>query len=754
MKLPERLPSYPRPVRYGSSAEVPFWGPAPQQPDLFDGLRKIWRHRRLVVLCTVGVCGASLFVVYQLPTLYTAQAQIQVGVPNVRIFPGDPRFDPRGPDDATVENERLAMQSRDLMQQVADRLDLARNPEFNPPTGQRHSWFRYFDPLLYISEVRRWIGSRDGSSGDVSAAAKAKRAEDELVDRVSGHFNISVLGRSQVLSVKASSASPSLAAAMANTLASVYLAHAKSEKVDESNRIENFLEGRIGQLQQQVEESETAVVNYRKKYGLYQGTSASVSSQQLTQLNRQLIDAQTAKAEADSRLSEALALRRHGLTEDSLPDVLNSPLIQELREQQAAAERRLARLSANYGPRHPKILDARAAIADIGAKIRAEVGRIIGGLRNQARTADARYAALERNFDRLKTQVGGVNEKSIKLEALERDATVNSKLLQAMLNRAKETIGSEEIDEPGARLISPAAPPNSPSYPPKTLIVLLGTLGGLLFGALAALMRDSVDRTFRRADDLEEATGLPVFSMVPALKGSTPPATQVLRAPASTYNEALRKIYVGLQLSVKGDAPKTVLFTSATPSEGKSVMAASLARLLARNGKKVLLIDCDWRSPTLHRLFQCSNRNGLAQLIYGDNIPIRETIFNDPLSGLDVLVSGGWTPQSSEMLMSGRLAAMMRVFAKNYDLVILDSAPVLVSSEVLVLSRLVDKTLFAARWGHTRRECVLDGLRQLIDAQADVAGVIMSRVDAKRYRDFAYGNLNYDYGGASVARVA
>jgi polysaccharide biosynthesis transport protein len=105
------------------------------------------------------------------------------------------------------------------------------------------------------------------------------------------------------------------------------------------------------------------------------------------------------------------------------------------------------------------------------------------------------------------------------------------------------------------------------------------------------------------------------------------------------------------------------------------------------------------------------------------------------------------------MLISERMSAMLGTFAKNYDLVILDSAPVLVSSEVLVLSRLVDKTVFLVRWGHTRREAALDALRQLSDAQADVAGVVLSRVDAKRYREFSDARLNYDY-GASVTRAA
>jgi polysaccharide biosynthesis transport protein len=201
------------------------------------------------------------------------------------------------------------------------------------------------------------------------------------------------------LNVSAWSGSPALSAALVNALVGVYLTHEKNEKVDESNRVESYLENRIAQLQSQVDKSEEAVAAYRKEYGLFNGTNASVASQQLTELNTQLIDAQTAKAEADSKLSEALALRGQG-ARNSLSEVLNSPVVQVLDEQEATAEQRLAQLSQSYGPRHPKILDARAAVAKIQSKIALETDRVIDGLRNQARAADARYAALENNFSR------------------------------------------------------------------------------------------------------------------------------------------------------------------------------------------------------------------------------------------------------------------------------------------------------------------------------------------------------------------
>ncbi|HYM01652.1 MAG TPA: polysaccharide biosynthesis tyrosine autokinase [Stellaceae bacterium] len=741
-------------IRYGRPSELPLWTPPPKQADIYDVVRRIWRHRGLVLLCTIMLGAVSLVAARMLPTYYIANARVQVGVPDLQIFASERRVEPGGNANEKVETERIAIQSRGLVKQVVDRLQLAKYPEFNPTLDGHGGWFGSEDAWRDVVNAVDYFLPGAATKREVPTPPDPKRLEDQLIDAVLARVDVSTLGRSQVLNVQVSSRDPKLAAAIANTLADVYRANQKNDKTIDSNRIEGYLGRRIAELREQVNKSDRAVAEYRKKYGLYQGTNASVTSQQLTELNTRLTEAQTAKAEAESRLNEAETLKKRGASGDALPDVLNSPVIQQLRAQQAEAERNLAELSSNLGPRHPKIITARAAVADLSAKIRGEIGRDIDGLRHQARTAEARYEALQKNFDRLKTEAGGVNEQNIDLAALERDATVNANLLEAMLNRAKETLGREEIDQPDAKVISIASPPHHASYPPKTLIVLLGTVAGGLIGSLAALMRDGFDRTFRRADEVEQATGLPVVSMVPTLNGRVRPTIQVVQKPVSTYSESLRKIYIGLQLSARSETPKTILFSSSTPSEGKSVMAASLGRMLAMNGKRVLLVDCDWRSPSLHRIFQCSNRYGLAQLVFEDEVSLQRAIFNDPVSGADVLVSGGWTPRASEMLMSDRINSMFSTFAKKYDLVILDSAPVLVSAEVLVLSRLVDKTVFVIRWGHTKQESALDALRQLNDAQADVAGIVMSRVDAKRYKAFAYDHLNYDYGSNSLARVA
>lgn len=749
---------------------------APPHQDLLDTFRRIWRHRFMVLAVTASFAVIAAIVLSRLPSLYVGEAIVQVGVPQVQIFSTDLRFGGGDADTEKVENERIAMESRELARRVIQQLHLDKNPEFAVVPTKPSWWKRlvHFGGLFGAGAAQPASAttttspsatpSPSGSAGGADAANVLAGTlpvippddpiMDREVDKLLSRITVTVEGRSHVLDVEAESVNAVLAADIANGFATNYLAEQRSDKIKSTDRVMQYLTARIAQLREAVEKSQQAAADYRRENGLYEAmTNTNVTTQQLSEINTQLVEAQTEKATADARVQEAQALQ-HGVAEGaSVPAVLDSPLIQTLKAQQAQAAQTLAQVSANYGPRYPAVIQARNQLGDITRKINVETSRIIEGLKRAARTADARYETLTKNFRNTETTMGGVNQKAIHLQALERDATVNQKLLEAMLARAKETIGREQIETPDAKLISTAAPPVAPTYPPKLLIMLLSICGGLLTGSLAALMRESADHTFRRADEIEQATGLPVIAMVPDLKGMTQPTVHVLRKPVSGFSESLRKIYVGLQLSEAAQPPKTVMVSSATPTEGKSVIVASLARLLARNGKRVMVIDCDWRAPTMHRIFQRSDKNGLASLLADEGVPLSDVIYNDPLSGLDVIVSGGWNPHSMHLLTSPRMRAVLQTFGKNYDLVLLDTPPVLVAAEVLQLSRMVDKVLYTVRWGHTRREVALDGLKQLLEAGADVPGVLLSRVDAKRYREFAYSHLNYEYARPSLAQL-
>ncbi|HEX9325366.1 MAG TPA: exopolysaccharide transport family protein, partial [Reyranella sp.] len=564
--------------------------PAEEQSFL-ETLRKLWRHRLLIAACTIVLGGAAILAAWLMPSYYVSEARVLVGVQSPRLPNVESIVADISPDAERVQNEGFILQSRNIAKQVIDQLKLRQDPEFNPELATPSLWAQ-LNPMQYLPpQLTAWLDRQTTPTKKVEPIKDPSTADDRTIDSLLSHIDVSTLGRSHVLSVKAESRNPQTASAVANTLAERYLDYQRRDKIESMDRVDKFLMGRVAELRDQVRKSDQAVEDYRRTHDLYKsaGSTGGVTGQQLTELNTQLLAAQTAKAEADSRLKEAQEMRKGGLNSESVPEVLRSPLIAVLKQQQSDAERKAAELHATYGPRHPSMLNARSEVGNIQGRVNAEIGKVVDGLAREARTADARYQALAQNFETLKKQMGSVNNQTIQLEALERDATVNRNLLEAMLLRAKQSTGAEDILTANAKLVSPASPPQAPSYPPKALLALLGVAGGMMVGVTIALLREGGDHTFRRADQIEALTGLPVMAMVPQVAGRNQPAMQVLRQPTSAYSEALRRLHIGVELSETANSPKTILISSATPSEGKSVMVASLGRLLASNGKRVLL---------------------------------------------------------------------------------------------------------------------------------------------------------------------
>lgn len=700
-------------------------------------LRQLWHRRWLIAVVTAAGAAAMVGVAAWLPALYVGEARLLVGVPAPRVLNVQSVIADIAPDNERVQNEIQMLQSRSLARDVIARLRLAGNRAFDPAASAPPA-FPAFAATLKLPEWLTGLVQEvrpSASAPSPSPAAAASRHEDRLVDLLLSRIDVASVGRSHVLAVKAMAPDAELAAAIANTLVEAYLDGQRRDKVQTMERVDRFLTDRIAELRGEVERADRAVEDYRRLHGLYRTGSSGVTNQQLAELNSQLTVAQTARVEAEERLREAQGLRREAVAHETVPEVLRSPLIAALKQQQADVDRRAAEAAAQYGPSHPRLQGARAEQASLAGRVADEVGRVVDGLARDARTAEARHVALRDEFERLKARLGVVNDKSIQLEALERDATVHRNLLEAMLGRARQAATIAPVVQPNGRLVSAAVPAERPGYPPRTLLIVAGTLVALLVGCLLALVLEGADRTFRKPGEVELDTGLPVLALVPQVRSAV---HRILRQPGSAYVEALRRLFLGVELTGGAQPPRSVLFTSAAPGEGKSVMVASLARLLARSGKRVLAVDCDWRRPRLHSLFRgCGNKVGIHELLSDPRAVLNDCVQRDAASGADLIAAGHWNPGAAHLLHSGRMRELLQLLSASYDVVLIDCPPVLVTADALALSRLSDKVVYVVRWGHTARETAGDALKQLLDCQADVAGIAISRVVTGEYRRYA-----------------
>jgi polysaccharide biosynthesis transport protein len=716
-----------------------------EHQDFVALLRKMWRQRWLIMAFVVLAAVAAAVIATSLPRHYVANARIMVGIPQPRFYPADsngavPDASAGGAEQA--QSESYVLQSRRLAKEVVDKLHLGTNPDFNTDLAPSAGPIDGLISRLPVAIAAALPGS---------ASAKAEdRTENRMIDQLlNDTITVSPLGRSNVIDIEADTTNPDLSALIANALATFYIDQKKSNESHASSRLEAYFKDRIDNLRQAVLQSDQAVENYRRENGLYRvgNNNQDMTAQTLGMLNAQVAAGVTGGGDAGTSVGAGSA------GADTLSDVLGSPLIQTLKEQQAQAARHLAELRSTYGPDYPRVRDAEAELESIDGKISAEVGRAAQGARRRARAAEAHYAALTRRFEKTKSQMGTVNQKTIHLMALERDAAINGKLLEDTLSRAKQVMGQQDIRQPEAELISQAAAPLWPTYPPRMLILLLGMVVGALGGSMAALLREGADVSFRNAEQIEAATGLPVMSLIPNLGSTKSPTSAVLRDPLSLYGESLRRLFIMLAMSEAARSPKTVLFCSAVPGEAKSVTVVSMCRLLANAGKRVLLIDCDWRSPSVHKLLQRPNTDGLEAILADTDADPRDVIGRDPHSGLDFITAGRWSPHRSHLLNAQRMSEILSALSEYYDLIILDSPPVLVGAEVLPLASVVDKVVFLVRWGHTPRSAVMDALRQLVEARADFAGLAFSRVDAKRYRQYTYTPQHFSHGSAVFRRI-
>jgi polysaccharide biosynthesis transport protein len=562
-------------------------------------------------------------------------------------------------------------------------------------------------------------------------------------------LEVSPVGRSRVIRIAFTSRNPRTAAAVANQLADFYIVSQLDAKFEATQQANEWLSGRLAKLREAVDQAERAVEEFRQKTGLIQGKDSTRKTQEISELNAQLVVERTKRAETEARLLQVERLLNGPGGVQAVSKVLQSALIQSLREQQAEVERQAAELSREYGDKHPRMINIRAQAEDLREKIAEEVDRIVHGLGNEVGVARAREATLAAALDRLREEVGRANTDEVTLRNLEREADASRALLETFLARSKETGNQVDFQQADATVISRADVPDSPSFPRGELLLIAAVGGATFLSLMLALGVETLDPGFRSMEQIERQMGAPPLGLVPAIKGLEKlrrrPDMYLLEKPASAYAEAIRSLYTGLLLSGGEQPPKTILVASALPREGKTSIALSLARMLASTGHSVVLVDCDLRRPALHKSFGVQSQPGLVEVLLGKS-SLDAVLATDPPSGARLVPAGEPVRNPADLLGSSRMKCFLAELAEGHDLVILDSPPLLAVSDARMLARIADRTLFLVRWVDTRREKVIAGWRQVVEAGGKVAGVALTLVDVRRHAQYSYSDSGAYYG--------
>ncbi|HEY9217662.1 MAG TPA: AAA family ATPase, partial [Phenylobacterium sp.] len=430
-----------------------------------------------------------------------------------------------------------------------------------------------------------------------------------------------------------------------------------------------------------------------------------------------------------------------GSSGEALGEALGSPVIQNLRSQRAQVSSKLANMEERYGPRHPEMLRTRQELADLDSQIQSEVTRILSSLETNATAARQRLASIEGSVSSARGALASNNRAGIQLAELERNAAAARSLYESFLARYKEASSQEGLAAADASVVGYAMTPTEPSSPNLLTNLAIGLLLATALGLAGVMLSELVDSTLSTPDDVQRRLLMPYLGGVPLLdsvvKNGGSPTAHVAAHPLSAFSESVRALNASIRYS-QSTPPKVVLMSSALPDEGKTVTSICLARSMALQGHRVVYVDCDLRRAAGTAAIGVRPQAGLLELLDG-RAELGRVLMKDAETGVDFLPLKP-SPDARDVFDTPAMDNLLERLRHAYELVILDTAPVLAVAETRVLARKADAVVMLAAWRQTPQKAIENALELLESVGAQVTGVALSMVDLRVQMKTGYGD--------------
>ncbi len=735
---------------YPAAAATGKW----QQPtvDLREMARIQRRRWKVVAAVPLALIVLALIYIMAVSTLYTATSTVLVDPRRANVVDTNQTvLSNFGTDDATIESQALLIQSVAILQRVVERLKLTSDPEFIPTPG-------LLDPIKRLFSSS---GPADGASPEDAAKARS-------VEILQNRMKVTRQGTTFLVDINLSSEEPRKSAVIANAIADSYFEEQVRAKYDATKIAASWLNSQIEGLKSRVVASEKAVEDFRAANNLSVSQGVTVNDQQITDLNNKLIAARVQTAEARAKYDQVQQLAKSGSDPGGINAAITSDMITKLRTQYADIAKNEADLSSKYGSRHPLVANVRAQSQDTQRLINEEIRRILDSTQHDYDVARSREASLQQSLDQLQGVSSSSGQALVRLHELQREAEANRTLYESYLARYKETSAQESLEMPDSRVVTRASIPIRSSSPKTMLILGLALMLGLGGGSVFAFLTDYLDRRIKTLEQAESISGVPALAAVPligtrelvarAKRGRDelgrydprtarllPPSLQpplmryAIDKPGTFFAEAIRAVRLALQRTMRIQPVKVVLVTSALDNEGKTTLAANLALSLATLGIKTLLIDGDLRNPQLTRALCPHAGAGLLEVATGQT-QLEQAILFDRSSGLSILPSPAVKNVDviTELMFSERIVDILDHLRQRYELIIIDSPPLVPLVDGRALAELSDRIILALAWDRTPQEVVSHTINLLSPVYDRILGTVLTSVDLSRLRFYDY----------------
>lgn len=787
---------YPRPA-YPEAYGQGYGSSESSEQDIFQ-LREVWhrvrKHRWLIFSLALIITTIVTIEVFRSKSLYQASATIEFEQNNQTMMRSEGVFvqteDAANPWDLPLlmKTKIRAMQSRPLLEDVVVSLKLDQNPKFLEVTSK----YSILDALRQLGGqfIRQRRETRPMKEEDLNVPSLQDKTQRSVTERdrlspyvavLAANLSAEPLEETRMLVVSYRHTDPALAAQIANTISQAFIIRTFQNKTERYTNATDWLDRSTRELKARVEQAEQALANYSRDKNFFttEGKENNLTAGKLAQMYEQMTRAETERMIKQSLYEEV----RQGRVEQ-LPEAFANQQTLSLQNKLDELKTTAAQLNARFGPENPRVADVQTQIRAAEEQITVSRQRLEAKLKADYDRAIRDEQSLRTAFNRAKSEAVNQNQAAIQYSLLRQAVETNKALYTDFLTKTAHSKIEVAEQHSNLRVIDPAVTPVTPVGPMRFRAILLSLLLSLIAGVGLSMLLEFFDNSISNVEDVTRYAQLPLLAVIPTItarasrllaagsglkklvnnsasvhtetkpqseEGSERPSTGPSMAPIvafvrhSTVSEAYRMLRTSVMLSTAGGPPKTILFTSGQPSEGKTTTTVNTAIALARQGSSVIIVDADLRRPMIHRLFNIESRQGLSTYLSKD-VEIDKLVQKLPMDNLSILPCGPIPPNPAELVGSERMRTLLRELSLRYDHVLVDSPPVIHVTDPVVLSTMVDGVILVVCGGKTTRQVVRRVRQELTAVNARMLGVVLNNVDVRRegYDDYYYYRYNSD----------
>lgn len=736
--------------------------------DLRKISRILWKRRWMIFAIVSIVTTLTAIQAFRIKPWYSSSTVMEIGKQNSMVLTsGEMKLNDDGDADpfyiVTVNTRKLALESPELFAEVVNELELTKNEKVLEDINK--SGF-----FSFLSAKERGVKPPDNSNiGELEETLKLKPFVEYLKDNTS----VEPIKNTRALKISFTNEDPVLAATVSKSIADVFTRRTFSSQTERFRNSADWLDRSTRELKAKVQESEENLAGYTRANQIYatdggeEGATQTLTTSKLTQLHDKYIRTRT-----ERMLKESLYQQVNSGRIDELPEVFSDPKIIEIQKALNQAQAQAAELKAKFGPTNPKMVEVNNQISVLSDQIQKSRSALENKFRAEYERAVRDERALEAELNTAKSQAATENQASIRYNILKQDVDTARDLYKNFLLRTNQANAQVAEQNNSIKLLQGAQIPTKPDGPKRMMIILLGfslSLGGSV--GLAYLL-ESLDETVKTVEDVERYAKLPVLGIIPLSESSAKgffkrkreqPQIDVQEdgshlglvkenmvlatmpkafEDSSISSEAYLSLRTSLLLSSAEHPPKTMLFTSGAPGEGKTTTAVNTAVSLTKLGSKVLIIDCDLRRPTIHRQLGISSAKGVTNYLSSSEFKLEDLIQELSIPNLFAMTSGPIPPNPTELLSSQKMREMLEKLYDDFDHIIIDAPPVISVVDPIILSTIVEGTVFVINSGKTTRYILQRSTQKLSAVNSKVLGAVLNNVDLHK-DGYSYYHYNY-----------